>query len=239
MIITEMQQKVVHSDSTVRFRRTTAAIVLPLAFVFQLVCNAIYAWVSTSSGMSDTHSSAEMLEMYAAYPTAITVCSVLALIGCLLTIPGLPAALRVMRPAKPRLTLWAVIMMVAGYSSYFGVAFVSLDHVGLAVAHVDAATALDASPAQTWAMPFFLLFVIGNLGGTLLLGLAVILGGKRVAVPWWAGALISCWSVGHIINIAGGGEWFAVGGGALQIVGFAIVTAAALRLSDTEWVERG
>ncbi|MGB4137478.1 MAG: hypothetical protein WA971_12990 [Microbacterium sp.] len=226
-------------DPTVSFRRRAAAIVLPLAFAFQLACNAIYAWVSSSSGMSDTEGAAEMLAMYAAFPTALMVVTVLALIGCLLTIPGLPVALRVLRPARPRLTLWAVVLMIAGYVCYFGISFGNFDLVGIAVARVDAAAALDGSPGQAWSMGFFLVFVLGNLGGNLLLGLAVMLGGRRVGVPWWAGVLILGWTVGHIVNIAGGGEWFAVGGGALQIVGLGVVAAAALRMSDAEWVRRG
>ncbi len=224
-------------DPTVGFRRRTAAIALPLAFAFQVACNSIYA--SSSSGLSDTGSTAEMLKMYGLFPSQVIACVMLAQIGSLLAVLGLPAALRVLRPAKPRLALWAVALMVAGYVSYFGICFADYVHVALGAAHVDAAAALDASPATPWSAAFFLLFVAGNLGGTLLLGLAVILGGRRVGVPWWAGVLILGWPVGHIVNLVGGGEWFAVGGGVLEVVGLALVTAAALRLSNPAWIARG
>lgn len=98
---------------------------------------------------------------------------------------------------------------------------------------------LDASPAGTWGQPFYLLFAIGNLAGTLLLGLAVILGGRAVGVPWWAGVLIACWTIGHLINIIIGNEWFAVAGGALEIVGLTFVAAAVWRLTNVDWVARG
>lgn len=227
------------SDPTVGFRRRVAAIALPLAFVFQLACNTIYALVSTSSGMSDTDGTAETLRMYAAFPSEVLACTMLALVGCLLALLGLPAALRVVRPAKPRLALWAVVLMVIGYTCYFGMNFTNFDTLALAVGHVDAAAALDASPGGAWGAAFFLLFVIGNLGGTLMLGLAVVLGGRRVGVPWWAGLLVMGWTLGHVINIVGGGEWFAVAGGALEVMGLSIVAAAALRTSDEEWGSRG
>lgn len=226
------------ADPTIGFRRRAAAIALPLAFLFQLACNTVYASVSTSSGLTDS-GGAETLEMYAAFPIQVLACTVLALVGVLLAILGLPAALRVVRPAKPRLALWAVALMIAGYTCYFGINFTNFDTLALATGHVDAAAALDDSPGQTWGIVFFLLFVIGNLGGTLLLGLAVLLGGRRVGVPWWAGLLIMGWTVGHAANIVGGGEWFAVGGGALEVIGLMFVAAAALRTSNAQWAARG
>lgn len=226
-------------DPTVGFRRRAAAIALPLAFLFQLACNTIYAVVSTASGMSDSGSTEEALRMYAAYPDQVVQCTLLALAGCLLALLGLPAALRVLRPAKPRLAMWAVALMIVGYTCYFGMNFTDFDMLSLATGHVDAAAAIDSSPAQAWGTPFFLLFVVGNLGGTLLLGLAVILGARRIGVPWAAGALIIGWPVGHLINILGGGEWFAVAGAALEIIGLVVVAAAALRTSNVEWASRG
>jgi hypothetical protein len=227
------------SDPTTGFRRAVAAIALPLAFVLQLACNTIYAVVSTSSGMSDTAGTAEMMQLYAAFPSQVLACTLLALVGCLLAVLGLPAALRVVRPARPRLGMWAVALMIAGYVCYFGVSFTNFDTLALATGHVDAAAALDASVAGSWGMAFFVLFIAGNLGGTLLLGLAVILGGRRVGVPWWSGLLIMSWTVGHLVNIAGGGEWFAVAGGALEVIGLSIVATAALRTSNAEWRSRG
>ena len=237
--LTVPPQQATASDPTVGFRRRAAAIALPLAFAFQLVCNGIYAWVSTSSGLSDTESTAEMLKMYGAFPSQVLACTLLAQIGCLLAVLGLPTALRVLRPVKPRLALWAVTLMVLGYICYFGVSFSNYDTVALATGHVDAAVALAASPSQTWGLAFFLLFVLGNLGGTLLLGLAAILGGRRVGVPRWAGILILGWPVGHIVNIAGGGEWFAVAGDVLEVIGLTLVAAAALRLPNEVWAGRG
>ena len=228
-------------EPTAGFRRRAAALALPLAFAVQLVCNTLYAWVSTTSGMTDTGAAADALALYGAFPDEAIAACTLAMVGSMLALLGLPAALRVFRPARPRLALWAVGLMMTGYLCYFGINFTGFDTVALAVGGVDAAAALDTSPATLWALPFFLLFVIGNLLGTLLLGFTVVLAPRKrdVGVPWWAGLLIAGWPVGHIINIVVGNEWFAVAGGALEIVGLAYVAAAVLRLSDREWIRRG
>ena len=226
-------------DPTAGFRRRSAAIALPVAFVCQLVCNSLYAGASMSTGLSSTGSSADGLALAAAAPGVMLAAVMFALVGSLLAVLGLPAALRLLRPARPRLALWAVALMVTGYISYFGIGFANLDRIALATSGVDAAAALDASPAGTWGQPFYLLFAIGNLAGTLLLGLAVILGGRAVGVPWWAGVLIICWTIGHLINIIIGNEWFAVAGGALEIVGLTFVAAAVWRLTNVDWVARG
>ena len=228
-------------DPTAGFRRYAAALALPLAFVLQMACNALYAWVSTASGLTDSGPAADALALYGAFPGIAIAALLLAMAGSMLALLGLPAALRVFRPSRPRLALWAVGLMMAGYLCYFGISFTGFDTVALAVGNVDAAAALDGSPASAWAMPFFLLFVIGNLLGTLLLGLTVLLAARSpgVGVPWWAGVLIACWTVGHVINIVVTNEWFAVVGGALEVVGLVYVAAAALRLSNGEWVQRG
>ncbi|GGI48559.1 hypothetical protein BCL57_003264 [Agromyces flavus] len=227
------------ADPTIGFRRRVAAIALPTAFAVHLATNSMYAWISTSSGLSDSASTAEMLKMFALFPTQTLVGTLLAQIGCLLAILGLPAALRVLRPAKPRLALWAVSLTLLAYVCYFGILFTNYDIVALATSQVDAAAALAASPAQAWSAPFYLLFAVGNLAGTLLLGLAIILGGRRVGVPWWAGLLVIGWTFGHVVNIVGGGEWFAVAGGALEVAGLVLVASAVLRLSNAGWRSRG
>ncbi|AXH96363.1 hypothetical protein [Ornithinimicrobium avium] len=235
------QDDAVEHDRTVRFRRYAAALALPVAFLFQLVCNSLYAWASTTSGLTDSGSAADALALYGAFPGTLIAAVVLATVGSMLALLGLPAALRVFRPSRPKLALWAVGLMMTGYLCYFGISFTGFDTVALAVGKVDAAAALDGSPASAWSIPFFVLFVIGNLLGTLLLGLTAFLAARsqETGVPWWAGALIACWTVGHVINIVVTNEWFAVAGGALEIVGLLYVAAAALRLSNRQWVERG
>ena len=231
-------------DPTVGFRRVGGAIALPLAFVFQLACNAIYAVVSTESGLSDTEDAAQTLEFYGRYPSAFLAMTVLAMVGVLVMVPGLLAGLRVLRPVRPRLALWAVALMVTGYICYFGIVTTNFGTLGLAeqarlhpAAELTAAVDAGQSPVL---IPFFLLFVAGNLVGTLLLGLAVILGAPGARVPRVAGVLILGWPIGHALNVfAGLGEWFAVAGGALEIAGLSLLALSALRTSNSEWAARG
>lgn len=225
------------ADPTTRFRRISGAIALPLAFAFQLAANASYAVISTESGLTDTGPAEETLELYSRYAGPMTAVSVLAMIGALLAIPGVLAALRVLRPYRPRLALWATVLMITGYVCYFGIAATNFSTVALAAQDVPGDVFAAATAVPIAAMPFFLAFVVGNLIGTTLLGLAVLL---SRGLPRWAGWLIIGWPVGHVINVFfGGGEWFAVGGGALEIAGLAVLTGVALRTDDAQWRERG
>jgi hypothetical protein len=227
--------RLVLADPTIGFRRRSAALALPAAFACELVSNALYA-VSAGGGIADNGTGTQTLEFYAAHVPMMTASNVFALVGVLLAVPGVLAALRVLRPTKPRLGLIAAVLMVAGYICYFGTVTTIAETIALAQGHVAAGAALDAVQANPVVVVFWDLFVVGNLLGTLLLGLAVILSRE---LPWYAGALILGWPVGHIINITGGGEWFAVAGGALEVIGLVVVATHALRLSNAEWAARG
>lgn len=225
-------------DPTVRFRRRTAALALLAAFCCQLVTNVLYA-LAAAGGPGDSGSTAESLEFYAAHPVEMTVGTWFAVTGCALALVGLPAVLRVARPARPRFALIAVTLTAAGYLAYFGGLVAGLGTLPLAQSGLPVADAVDAGQMAT--IPLFLVFVAGNLIGTLLVGIAVILAARHPAtrLTWLAGALVLGWPVGHLVNILGGGEWFAVAGGALQIVGLALVCRAAWRTPDAEWSARG
>ncbi len=225
------------SDPTLRFRQVFGAIALPSAFILHMAYNTIYAVISTSSGLSDVVGAAEALEMYRRFPAEITACSMLVMAGSLLAIPGLLTALRVLRPYRPRLSLWAVVMMITGYVCYIALTASPLP-VALAVQNTPGAVpALES--AQSGPMFYIpgVVFVLGNLVGTSLLGLAVLLSRR---LPWYAGALILGWPVGHSINVfLGGGEWFAVAGGGLEVVGLTILAAIAVRTPGSSWAARG
>lgn len=221
-------------DPTVGFRRIAGALALPAAFALQAGTNTIYAWV-TRDGGGDTGTGDETLAFYAVHGGPMLVASILALIGSLLVVPGVLAAVRVLRPTRPRLSLVAGLLMISGYIAYFGIVFTNFLTIALATTRPDAGAVVDAAHDSP-AIAFFLLFVVGNLGGTLLLGIAVIV---SRTVPWWAGVLIIGWPVGHVINIIVVDEWFAVAGGVLEVIGLSIVAATALRTTNDEWSRRG
>lgn len=223
-------------DPTVGFRRTLGAIALPTAFALQAVTNAIYAW-ATRDGGGDTGPAEETIAFYAAHSGELQLASTISLVGSLLVVPGVLAALRLLRPTRPRLSLAASVLMTAGYIAYFGIVMTNFLSLSLATSGVAEAPAiLQGGQDSPFAMPFLLLFVAGNLVGTLLLGLAVIL---SRGLPRYAGALIIGWPVGHVVNLIVGSEWFAVAGGALEVAGLCILAAVALRTSNAEWASRG
>jgi hypothetical protein len=147
-----------------------------------------------------------------------------------------PAALRVLRPARPRLSLVGGILMVAGYIAYFGIVFSTTLQITLASMDIDAAAAIDVSQDNVWSFPFMILFIVGNILGTFLLGLAVLLSRQ---LPTVAGVLVMAWPVLHITGLIVGTEWFAVAGATLETIGLVILAVAALRTSDAEWSRRG
>ena len=53
---------------TIQFRRISGVIALPMAFLCQLICNSIYARISTSSGLADTESAAATAELGVMFP---------------------------------------------------------------------------------------------------------------------------------------------------------------------------
>ncbi|MBN9104810.1 MAG: hypothetical protein J0I14_07375 [Propionibacteriaceae bacterium] len=226
------------TDPTVGFRRVAGAIALPLSFALQLVCNTIYLVIQTESGLNDTGSAAEALEMTSRYPAQFTIMSLLAFAGSLVLVPGALAALRVLRPSAPRLALWAAVSLIAGYFVYGASAMRNADHIGLSVAGLgpDVASALDANPFLGAFQALMILFLWGNLVGPILLGIAVI---RSRSFRWYVGALVMAWSVLHPVGLVLGTEAGAVLGGVLQIVGCAFLAARALRTSDTEWAARG
>ena len=90
----------------------------------------------------------------------------------------------------------------------------------------DYAAVLDDSQADPLALWVFPLFILGNLVGTFLLGLALW---RARALPRWSAAAIMAWPVLHIAGLALTIEWFEVGGAALQGVAFAMVARRILR----------
>lgn len=224
---------VIGADRTAALRRVCGALCLPAAFVLQMVCNATYA-LAVGGGVGDQGTSAQTLAFYAAHPVAMNIATLSALWGSMLAVPGLIAAMKLLRGSV--LALVAVVLMIAGYISYFGVNFTNWDTSALAAVAPDHPEVLDATMSQSAPTVFFLLFVAGNLLGTLLLGIALI-GSARVR--WIAGALVIGWPVGHVINLVVGNEWFAVAGGALQVAGLVIVAAAILRTPAADWAARG
>lgn len=211
------------TDAPRRIGTALAMLLAPWGFV---VANAGYAWATRNGGSDETGKDA--LALAAAHPAPLRVAVTAAMLGCLFIIPATLGALGFTRHRANRLGLIGGSLMIGGYVAYFGV--VMRDLVVLAMAERgdatgDYATVLDA--ANDAAIPWLLLFVAGNILGTLLLGIALLRARTGMS---WAAAAICGWPVLHVTGLIAGTEWFEVAGAALQAVGFA---ALALRVART------
>ncbi|MFU8853722.1 hypothetical protein ACNAW0_22455 [Micromonospora sp. SL1-18] len=211
------------ADATRRIGTALAMLLAPWGF---LVANACYAWATRDGGSDET--GADSLALSAAHPALLRASAIAALLGCLLIIPATLGAIGFTRSRANRLGLVGGSLMIGGYVAYFGA--VTRGFVDLAMAERggptgDYAAVLDA--ASEAAIPWLLLFVVGNILGTLLLGIALL---RARTVPSWAAAAICGWPVLHVAGLIAGTEWFEVAGATLQAVGFAVL---ALRLART------
>jgi hypothetical protein len=120
--------------------------------------------------------------------------------------------------------------MIAGYVCYMGLFFVNVVVLAFAEHPVSGAAAvLDAAeqdPAAAWT---FLVFVFGNLVGTLLFAVAAF---RSDRVPRWSAVLIATWPVLHVAGLILGSEWWEVLGSTLQLIGFAASAVRLIRSQD-------
>ena len=118
------------------------------------------------------------------------------MLGCLLLVPAVLGVFR-LAPTS-RLVLAGGSLMIAGYIGYFAVLNGSLTTLAMAE-HGEPvetfAAVLDASQAEPWGAVVFLLFVVGNLIGTALLAVGLLV---SRAVPVWAAVGILAWPPLHV-----------------------------------------
>ena len=170
------------------------------------------------------------LEISAAHPLADTVLTCVAMLGCLLLVPAVLGAMSLMRHTAARLSLLGGALMIVGYTCYFALLFQGLDSVALARhggASVDNIAVQDQLSGTVVSLVVALMFVVGNIIGTLLLGIALLR--SRVVSPWAAYAVLA-WPILHIL----GGPWGEVLGAGLQVAGLAAVGGALLTRPDLD-----
>jgi hypothetical protein len=212
---------------TSALRRTVLLGGMLLAPWCYVVANAAYAWAIRDGG-SDVDGAAT-LALAAADGDLLRVALVAVMLGGILIVPAVLGFLR-LAPTS-RLVAVGGALMAAGYICYAGVAqtgFVPLAMAERGGPMDDYAAVLDAAvmdPAAMWA---FLVFILGNLVGTLVLAVGLWL--SRTA-PRWAALAIASWPPLHIIGLAFlPNEVPQVLGAILQALGFAGCAIALLRI---------
>jgi hypothetical protein len=202
---------------TIRSRQVAQALALftaPWCFVVANTGDVL----TSPQGLDDTTARGALM-ISQAHPIADKWLSFAAMLGCLLLIPAVLGVMSLVRVGAARVGLVGGVLMIAGYVCYFGLVFQGFSTIALAQhggVTPDHLAVMDLTMNQAFFVVVALTFVIGNIVGTFLLGLALI---RARAVPRWAGLCVIAWPVLHIV----GGSWGEVAGAALQAVGFAVV----------------
>ncbi len=199
--------------------QAAALVAAPLAFFVADLGDVL----TKAPGQDDT-TARGALEISAAHPVADTALTCIAMLGCLLLIPAVVGAMSLMRETAARTSLLGGAMMIVGYTCYFALLFQGLDSVALA-RHGGASAANIAVQGQlsssVVSVVVALTFVVGNIIGTFLLGIALL---RSRTVARWAAYAVLAWPVLHIL----GGPWGEVLGAGLQLVGLSVVGHAVL-----------
>ena len=215
-----------HHDTegrTMRTRRVSQALALllaPWAFVLATTGDVL----TSVPGQDDTTPRGALL-IAAAHPTAEKWFTFAAMVGCVLLVPAALGAMSLVRVKSARLGLVGGALMIVGYICYFGLLFQGYATVALAQ-HGGASPANIAVQDLIMNQGFFvvvaLTFVVGNIIGTFVLGLALM---RPHVVPRWAALCILTWPVLHLL----GGPWGVVVGAAVEAVGLGAVGLTLLR----------
>lgn len=184
-----------------------------------------------------TDSNTEIAREIAAHQSAANAAVWLGFIGMLTLVPAVLAVAKVARRESPRLTAIAVTLLVPGYLVLGWL--VASDAAALfAVRHglstdVAAEAYSDLHPGMLVAG---VIFVIGHVIGTVLLGCALLRG---TAIPRWAAVAVIVAQPLHFVAavIVPSHELDLVAWG-LNAVGFGVVAVAMLRMTDEEWADR-
>lgn len=207
--------------------RLLAAVLLPIGPAAVAVLRFILPYTTADS--SDV-----AVRMVALHQGAQSVVVLLGLLACLTLVPGVIFAGRVVGRGAPRLAAAATILLVLGYIS---LAWLTVGDAYLlyGVRHHLPQQVLvgmydGVHPAATLAE---VLFVIGHVGGTVLLGIGMLRG--RVAPLWAAVATIAAQPIHFLAAVIIGSHALDLVGWGLNTAGFAALSLAILTLTDDEW----
>ncbi|MDP9219544.1 MAG: hypothetical protein M3P23_03285 [Actinomycetota bacterium] len=207
----------IRTRRTLRTRQVGQAAALFAAPWFFVAANAADAWTTRHGGNDETAKGAILLSV--AHPSLEKWGTLAAMLGCLLLIPAVLGAMSLARERAARLSLIGGVLVITGYVCYFGLVFQGLATIALAQ-HGGATPDHIAVQELTMNQAFFvgpaLTFVLGNIVGTFLLGLALL---RARAIPKWAGLAIMAWPVLHIL----GGSPGEVVGAVVEAVGLTVV----------------
>jgi hypothetical protein len=171
----------------------------------------------------------------AAHPGAQRLVVWLGLVAVLTLLPGALAAIRLLRRYTPLLATWIAALLVPGYLGMTALIVADAGTLGAIDLGLPAGQVTELSDA-TFAVPtmtiLVLLFVVGHIVGTLLLGIAAFR--ARLMPRPVAGALAVSQFV-HLAAVIGGWPVVDLLAWTTTAVGMAFLARVVLRTPDDEW----
>lgn len=204
------------------------AIGLVLGPLGLLVTNFLYTMM-TRDGGSDADG-ASTLALTAGHLTEARWLIAAGLIGAIMMVPAALGTMRLIGQRAARLGFIGGTLVAAGYICYFGVLLSNSVYIAMAEHGGpvgDFAAVIDAAEGPGPGVWTFPVFILGNLVGTFILGLALL---RSKVVPVWAAAGVMAWPPLHILGLfVLGNEWPEVIGAAIQLICFTVVAAKLLK----------
>jgi hypothetical protein len=213
-------------ERTAKTRRAALALAMFTAPWFIVMAEVGHS-IANPQGKDDIDP-AVALTIATDHTTLLRWASFAALMGAMLLVPAVLGVMRLVRTRAARLGLVAGVLTAAGYICYFALvlqgAFTETAMAtvgGSTTQNVDVLQAVMDDPLGVrWVGPAF---VLGNIVGTFLLGLALV---RARTAGRWAGYGLIAWSVLHVLSFS---PWVEVVGAVAQALGLAVAAAALLR----------
>ncbi len=209
--------------STRRVGITVAMFVAPWLIVAAEISHAL-----TNPQGKDDIDPAVSLALTANHLTITRWASLAAMLGALLLVPAVLGVMRLTRTRAARLGLVGGVLTATGYICYFALVFQGA-FTQAAMVTTGGATAQNIEVLQTfnndplgamWVGP---LFVLGNIVGTFVLGLALV---RARTAGRLAGYGLMAWAVLHVLSFS---PFIEMAGAVAQALGFALAAVALLR----------
>ena len=218
-----------HADPLARTAATRrvglalAMVVAPWLIVIAETGNAL----TNPHGQDDISDNAEGLALTAEHLTTNQWASFVDMLGAILLVPAVLGVMRLVRIRAARLGLIGGVLTALGYVCYFGLVFqgagteVAMVTTGGSTAqNVEILDQFMKQPMTAWAGP---VFVLGNIVGTFLLGLALV---RARTTARLAGYGLMAWPVLHVLSFS---PFVEVAAALAQAGGLALAATALLR----------
>lgn len=211
---------------TDRLRRVGVAAAMLVAPWFIVAAETGHA-LTTLDGVDDLEPAGD-IAVATEHLTVVRWAGLAALLGALLLVPAVLGVMRLVRIGADRLGLVGGVLTAAGYICYFAMVFQGFTTTAMVATggstsqNVAVLQAVLDEPLTLWV---YLLFVLGNVVGTFLLGLALV---RAHTAGRLAGYGLMAWPVLHVVSF----PFSDVIGATAQAVGFAFAARALLRRRD-------